>query len=54
MSKLGLIVVGIIITVLGIFALFPAIVAVPMWLTIVLLAVGVLSIVLGLISKKAA
>ena len=54
MSKLMLIIVGIIITVLGVLALFPAIMTVPMWLTIILLVVGVLSIVLGLIAKRTA
>lgn len=54
MSKVVLIIVGIIITVLGVLALFPAIMTVPLWLTIVLLVVGVLSFILGLISKKAA
>ena len=52
MSKLMLIIVGIVIAILGVLSLFSAIMTVPMWLTIILLLVGVLSIVLGLMAKR--
>ena len=52
MSKAILIVVGIILAILGVLALFPAIMTAPLWLAIVLLVVGVASVILGLIDRK--
>jgi hypothetical protein len=51
MSKIILIIVGAIIAVLGILTLFPMM-TLGLWLSIVLIAVGIISIILGFMSKK--
>jgi ABC-type transport system involved in cytochrome bd biosynthesis fused ATPase/permease subunit len=53
MSKVILIIVGVIIAVLGILTLFPAM-TLGLWLSIVLIGVGIVSIVLGFLDKKKA
>jgi amino acid transporter len=50
MSKVILIVVGVIIAILGILALFPMM-TLGLWLAIVLIAVGIVSIILGFLDK---
>ncbi len=50
MSKIILIVVGVIIAVLGILALFPT-VTLGLWLSVVLIAIGIISIILGFLDK---
>jgi uncharacterized protein (DUF983 family) len=50
MSKIVLIVVGIIIAILGILALFPTM-TLGLWLSIVLIGVGIVSIILGFLDK---
>jgi hypothetical protein len=50
MSKVILIVVGVVIAILGILALFPN-VTMGMWLSIVLIVVGIISIILGFLDK---
>ena len=50
MSKAILIIVGVIIAILGILALFP-IMTMGLWLSIVLIVVGIVSIILGFLDK---
>ena len=50
MSKVILIVVGVIIAILGILALFPTM-TLGLWLAIVLIGVGIVSIILGFLDK---
>ena len=50
MSKVILIVVGVIIAILGILALFPMM-TLGLWLSIVLIAIGIVSIILGFLDK---
>jgi len=54
MSKTVLIIVGIILAILGILALFPAILTVPMWLAVALIVVGILCVIVGIMDKKRA
>jgi F0F1-type ATP synthase membrane subunit b/b' len=51
MSKVILIIVGVIIAILGILALFP-IMTMGLWLSIVLIVVGIVSIILGFLDKR--
>jgi len=51
MSKVILIVVGAIIAVLGILTLFPMM-TLGLWLSIVLIGVGIVSIILGFLDKR--
>ena len=51
MSKVILIIVGVIIAVLGILTLFPAM-TLGLWLSIVLIGVGIVSIILGFLDKN--
>ena len=51
MSKVILIVVGAIIAVLGILTLFPTM-TLGLWLSIVLIGVGIVSIILGFLDKR--
>ena len=51
MSKVILIVVGAIIAVLGILTLFPMM-TLGLWLSIALIGVGIVSIILGFLSKR--
>ncbi len=50
MSKVILIIVGVIIAIVGILALFPAM-TLGLWLSIVLIGVGIVSIILGFLDK---
>jgi hypothetical protein len=50
MSKVILIIVGVIIAVMGILTLFPAM-TLGLWLTIVLIGTGIISIILGFLDK---
>ncbi|HEY5500384.1 MAG TPA: hypothetical protein VIK09_00195 [Candidatus Humimicrobiaceae bacterium] len=50
MSKVILIVVGVIIAILGILALFPMM-TLGLWLSIVLIGIGIVSIILGFLDK---
>jgi len=50
MGKVILIIVGAIIAVIGILTLFPAITG--LWLSIALIAIGIISIILGFLSKR--
>jgi len=51
MSKVILIIVGVIIAIMGILTLFPAM-TMGLWLSIVLIGVGIVSIILGFLDKK--
>ncbi len=51
MSKVILIIVGAIIAVLGILTLFPAM-TLGLWLSIALIGIGIISIILGFLSKR--
>ena len=51
MSKVILIIVGVIIAVVGILTLFPAM-TMGLWLSIVLIGVGIVSIILGFLDKR--
>ena len=51
MSKIILIIVGVIIAVGGILTLFPAM-TLGLWLSIVLIGVGIISIILGFLDKR--
>ncbi|OFW62719.1 MAG: hypothetical protein A2Z35_05655 [Actinobacteria bacterium RBG_19FT_COMBO_36_27] len=51
MSKIILIIVGVIIAVVGILTLFPAM-TLGLWLSIVLIGVGIISIILGFLDKR--
>ncbi len=51
MSKVILIIVGVIIAVVGILTLFPAM-TLGLWLTIVLIGVGIISIILGFLDRS--
>jgi uncharacterized membrane protein len=53
MRKIILIVVGVIIAIFGILTLFPPL-ALDLWLSIVLIGVGIISIILGFIVKRKA
>ena len=51
MSKVILIIVGVIIAVAGILTLFPML-TMGVWLSIVLIGVGIISIILGFLDKR--
>ncbi len=51
MSKIILIVVGIIMAILGILALFPMMTP-GLWLSVVLIVIGIVSIILGFLDKS--
>jgi hypothetical protein len=51
MSKVVLIVVGAIISIMGILTLFPMM-TLGLWLSIVLIGVGIISIILGFLDKR--
>ena len=51
MSKVILIIVGVIIAVVGILTLFP-VMTLGLWLSIVLIGVGIVSIILGFLDKR--
>jgi hypothetical protein len=51
MSKVILIVVGVIIAIVGILTLFPMM-TLGLWLSIVLIGVGIISIILGFLDKR--
>jgi hypothetical protein len=51
MSKVILIIVGAVIAILGILTLFPAM-TLGLWLSIVLIGIGIISIILGFLSKR--
>ena len=51
MSKVVLIVVGAIIAVMGILTLFPMM-TLGLWLSIVLIGIGIVSIILGFLDKR--
>ena len=51
MSKVILIVVGVIIAILGILTLFPMM-TLGLWLSIVLIGVGIISMILGFLDKR--
>ena len=51
MSKVILIIVGVIIAIMGILTLFPAM-TMGLWLSIVLIGVGIVSIILGFLDKN--
>ena len=50
MSKIILIIVGVIIAIVGILTLFPMM-TLGLWLSIVLIVVGIVSIILGFLDK---
>ena len=50
MSKVILIIVGVIMAILGIFTLFPMM-TLGLWLAIVLIGIGIISIILGFLDK---
>jgi hypothetical protein len=50
MSKVVLIIVGVIVAIVGILALFPAM-TLGLWLSIALIGVGMVSIILGFLDK---
>lgn len=50
MSKVILIIVGVVMAIIGILTLFPTITS-GLWLTIVLIGVGIVSIILGFLDK---
>ncbi|NQT66419.1 MAG: hypothetical protein HQ569_02440 [Actinobacteria bacterium] len=51
MSKVILIIVGVIIAIMGILTLFPAM-TMGLWLSIVLIGVGIVSMILGFLDKN--
>jgi len=51
MSKVILIIVGVIVAVMGILALFPAM-TLGLWLPIVLIGIGIISMILGFLDKR--
>ena len=51
MSKIILIIVGVIVAVAGILTLFPML-TMGVWLSIVLIGVGIVSIILGFLDKR--
>ncbi len=51
MSKVILIIVGVIMAIVGILALFPTL-TLGLWLSIVLIGVGIVSIILGFLDKR--
>ena len=51
MSKVILIIVGVIIAVVGILTLFPAM-TMGLWLSIVLIGLGIISMILGFLDKS--
>ena len=51
MSKVILIIVGVIIAIIGILTLFPMM-TMGLWLTIALIGVGIVSIILGFLDKR--
>lgn len=52
MSKLTVIIIGIILVILGILALIPTLNFATMWFAIVLLVIGILGVILGIIDKR--
>jgi F0F1-type ATP synthase membrane subunit b/b' len=51
MSKVILIIVGVVVAIMGILALFPRM-TLGFWLSIVLIGVGIVSIILGFLDKR--
>jgi predicted membrane protein len=51
MSKIILIIVGVIIAIVGILTLFPMM-TMGLWLSIVLIVIGIVSIILGFLDKR--
>ena len=51
MSKVILIIVGVIMAIIGILALFPTM-TLGLWLSIVLIVIGIVSIILGFLDKS--
>ena len=51
MSKVVLIIVGAIIAIMGILTLFPMM-TLGLWLSIVLIGIGIVSIILGFLDKR--
>jgi len=51
MSKVILIIVGVIMAILGILALFPTM-TLGLWLSVVLIVIGIVSIILGFLDKS--
>jgi uncharacterized membrane protein len=51
MSKVILIIVGVIVAILGILALFPAMIQ-GLWLPIVLIGIGIVSMILGFLDGR--
>ena len=51
MSKVILIIVGVIMAIVGILALFPTM-TLGLWLSIVLIVIGIVSIILGFLDKS--
>ncbi|MHB1253046.1 MAG: hypothetical protein ACYCZ1_02655 [Candidatus Humimicrobiaceae bacterium] len=54
MIKLGTIIIGIILFILGILALIPSLSFASMWLAVVLLVIGIITFLLGIFNKKSA
>ncbi len=52
MSKVAVIIIGIILAILGILALIPALHFATLWFAIVLLVIGIIGVVLGIVDKK--
>lgn len=53
MTKIGSIVIGIILFILGILALIPAFNFAALWLAIVMLILGIITFLIGIFNKKA-
>jgi len=53
MAKVGSILIGIILFILGILALIPAINFAALWLAIVMLILGIITLLIGIFNKKA-
>jgi hypothetical protein len=51
MSKVILIIVGVIVAIVGILTLFPAM-TLGLWLSITLIGIGIISIILGFLDKR--
>ena len=53
MAKVGSILIGIILFILGILALIPSINFAALWLAIVMLILGIITLLIGIFNKKA-
>lgn len=53
MTKIGSIIIGIILFILGILALIPVLNFAALWLAIVLLVLGIITFLIGILNKKA-